>query len=340
MASFRKRGGKWQVQVRLNGSPPLSRTFLTKADGQIWARLIEAEADRRGLPVGLKVLSTTTVRDIMVRYEAEVTPKKRGAVREGMAIRVLLRHAIAKEPLSALTVAKVATHRDLRLSVVKPSTVCRELLLYQHAFKIARNVWGIPITENPFALVEKPKVSNGRTRRLEAGEWEQLKSSCQRSRNPQILPMVEFAIETAMRRGEVLRLQWRDVDINQRTLHIPVAKNGYARTIPLTSRAIEILNKHDKNKLEENTLVFPTTENAVKMAWRRVMLRAPLPDFRYHDLRHEAVSRFFEMGLSITEVALISGHRDTRMLLRYTHLRPNDIAIKLKRIAEEAAKPS
>lgn len=89
MASFRKRGGKWQVQVRLQGSSPLSRTFLIKADGQLWTRTVEAEADRRGLPVGLKILDTTTVGDILIRYGQELTPKKRGAVREGMAIRVL-----------------------------------------------------------------------------------------------------------------------------------------------------------------------------------------------------------------------------------------------------------
>jgi len=329
MATIRKRNDLWHVQIRRKGSPVLTRSFLRKADAQTWARKLEAEADRRGLPVGLKVLDGMTVGDVLIRYQAEVTPRKRGAVREGMAIRVLLRHAISKVPLSALTVAQVAHYRDLRLSLVKPSTVCRELLLYQHAFKVARNVWGIPISENPFALVEKPQISDGRTRRLEPGEWETLKEACRRSRNPFILTMIEFAVETAMRRGEVLRLRWCDVDTTKRTLHIPRAKNGHARTIPLTTRAVELLVARRAEGVPKDALVFPTTEDAVKMAWRRVMMRAPLPNFRYHDLRHEAVSRFFEMGLSISEVALISGHRDTRMLLRYTHLRAEDVAHKL-----------
>lgn len=217
---------------------------------------------------------------------------------------------------------------------MKPSTVCRELLLYQHAFKIARSVWGIPIRENPFALVDKPRISDARTRRLEPGEWGILKEACLRSRNPYILTMIEFAIETAMRRGEVLRLQWGDVDTTKRTLHIPIAKNGHARTIPLTGRAVELL---DARKLEGATgtdKVFPTTEDAVKMAWRRVMMRASMPNFRYHDLRHEAISRFFELGLSVTEVALISGHRDVRMLFRYTHLRAEDVASKLANLTK------
>jgi len=336
MASIRKRGSRWHAQVRRKGTPPLSRSFARKADAERWARQMEAEVDRRGLPVGLKSLDDLTVGDILKRYQAEVTPQKRGAVREEMAIRVLLKHALAKVPLSALTVAKVAHHRDIRLKTVKPASMCRELALYQHAFKVARNVWGIPLPENPFALIEKPRVSDGRTRRLQPGEWEQLRDACGRSRNPHILDMVEFGLETAMRRGEVLRLRWRDINAAKRTLHIPHAKNGHPRTIPLTPRALAILEARKPPNASPSDLVFSTTEDAVKMAWRRVMKRAPLVDFRYHDLRHEAVSRFFEMGLSVPEVALISGHRDTRMLMRYTHLRADFIASKIESLKSDS----
>ncbi|MET7243005.1 site-specific integrase [Methylobacterium sp. EM32] len=267
--------------------------------------------------------------DIVTRYRDTITPTKKGAVREEMAIRVLLKHEIAKLPLSVLTVGKVAAHRDLRLKTVKPSSINRELALYRHAFEVARKVWDVPLAENPFALVSKPKVANGRSRRLEPGEWEMLRTACQQSRNPHLLPMVEFGLETAMRRGEVLRLRWRDIEWTQRTLHISQTKNGHPRTIPLTGRALSLLGELKPDELALDALVFPTTEDAVKMAWRRAMARTSLPDFRYHDLRHEAVSRFFEMGLSIPEVALISGHRDTRMLMRYTHLRPEAVAEKL-----------
>lgn len=152
---------------------------------------------------------------------------------------------------------------------------------------------------------------------------------------PHLLAMVEFGLETAMRRGEVLRMRWKDIDASKRTLHIPKTKNGHARTIPLTARALAILDQRKLDGVPPEVSVFLTTEDAVKMAWRRAMKRAPLSDFRYHDLRHEAVSRFFEMGLSIPEVALISGHRDTRMLMRYTHLRPDAVAAKLARIAAD-----
>ena len=74
---------------------------------------------------------------------------------------------------------------------------------------------------------------------------------------------------------------------------------------------------------------FPINANAFRLAWDRLRNRAGLVDFRFHDLRHEALSRFFEMGLSIPEVALISGHKDVKMLMRYTHLRAKDLARKL-----------
>ncbi|WP_187277276.1 site-specific integrase [Methylobacterium sp. WL103] len=267
--------------------------------------------------------------DILTRYQQEITPTKQGAVREAMAVKVLLKHAIAKVPLSALTVAKVAAHRDLRLRTVKPASINRELALYRHAFEVARKVWDVPLSENAFALVVKPKVLNGRSRRLEPGEWEVLREGCRRSRNMNVLPMVELGLETAMRRGEVLRLRWQDINWTKRTLLIPTTKNGHARTIPLTGRALVVLREWMAPSITGELRVFPTTEDAVKTAWRWVMKRAPLPDFRYHDLRHEAVSRFFELGLSIPEVALISGHRDYKMLARYTHIRPENVAKKL-----------
>ncbi len=329
MASIRKRNDRWHVQVRRQGSPALHRSFSTKADAQAWVRQVEAEADRRGLPVGLKVLDTMTVGDVLTRYMNEVTPKKRGAVREAWAIRTLLKHPIAKVALSALTLARVGQHRDHRLKTVKPASVNREFAIYRHALEVARRSWEIPVPQNPFALVQKPRVSDARSRRLRAGEWEKLRQACERSRNPHVADMIELGLETAMRRGEVLRMRWGHLNEVSRTLHIPDTKNGHPRTIPLTPRALAILQGRRPDGAVVQDPVFPTTEDAVKMAWRRIMGRAGLPDFRYHDLRHEAVSRFFEMGLSMPEVALISGHRDTKMLMRYTHLRPEVVAEKL-----------
>jgi integrase len=128
-----------------------------------------------------------------------------------------------------------------------------------------------------------------------------------------------------MRRGELLSIRWKDVDMSAPTIRILRTKNGHPRTIPLTPKAVEILASMART--EER--VFPVTPNAVRLAWERLRRRAGLEDLRLHDLRHEAVSRFFEYGLTVPEVALISGHRDPRMLSRYTHLRPEKVAEKL-----------
>ena len=236
-----------------------------------------------------------TVGDLMVHYRDTVTPTKRGKIREAVALNLFLRHRLSALPLSAFTSAKAAAYRDERLTKLKPASVNRELATFQHAFEIARKRWDVPSPSNPFAEITKPKVCNGRNRRLERGEWEILEAACRRSRNPFVHDMVEFGLETAMRRSEVLAASWSNVDCTRGTLRIPMAKNGHARTIPLTSRALDILSRLTAQHGDHGQ-IFRTTEDAVKMAWRRIMRRARLPDFRYHDLRHEGISRFFEAG--------------------------------------------
>lgn len=149
-------------------------------------------------------------------------------------------------------------------------------------------------------------------------------------RNPYIDPLIRLAIETGMRQGELLRIRWADVDLVAGTLRIPITKNGQPRTIPLTPAAVQHLKTLSSPVAPPHDHVFRTTARALKLAWGRLTRRAGLDDLHFHDLRHEAVSRFFEKGLTVPEVALISGHRDPRMLFRYTHPRPEDIAAKLQ----------
>jgi integrase len=106
-----------------------------------------------------------------------------------------------------------------------------------------------------------------------------------------------------------------DEDLTARKVHVKATKNGYPRTVPLSTHACLTLG----NLTQNGDRVFPVTANAVRLAWERLRRRAGVRGLRFHDLRHEAISRFFERGLNVPEVALISGHRDLRMLLRYTH---------------------
>lgn len=126
-----------------------------------------------------------------------------------------------------------------------------------------------------------------------------------------------------------MRICLFDVDWINGLLTIPVTKTGRPRTIPLRDSAIEILKRQAVGKGKDDRL-FPLSANAFRLAWERLKRRAGIQDLRFHDLRHEAISRFFEDGLSLPEVALISGHRDPRQLFRYTHLEASKIAAKLR----------
>jgi integrase len=150
-------------------------------------------------------------------------------------------------------------------------------------------------------------------------------ASLQSTRNRLIKPAILLAIETALRRGELLNLTWGAIDLDSRTAHIPHTKTGYARTIPLTDQALAVLRTIPRTEAK----VLPLTPIALRLAWNRVRVRAGMPDLHFHDLRHEAISRFAEMSLTTVELSAISGHRDPRMLFRYAHLRPADLAKKL-----------
>ena len=124
-----------------------------------------------------------------------------------------------------------------------------------------------------------------------------------------------------MRRSEILNLRWVDVDWNGGFACLFDTKNGKDKRVPLTKTARDVLSKLPN----QDEIVFPISANCVRLAWERTRNKAGIPDMRFHDLRHEAVSRFFEMGMSVPEVALISGHKDVRQLFRYTHLNPTNV---------------
>ena len=218
-----------------------------------------------------------------------------------------------------------------------------ELNLIRHVLNIARREWDIPLTVNPVAEIKLPSPQKSRDRRLIPGELEGLLSAWRGMRTAWLIPLVMLAIETGMRRSELLGLQWQDVDLDARLAHLGITKNGDSRTIPLTPGAVEIIGNLPR---DDRDRLFTVTPTAVRQAvatraggpvrcwrghaWRdRLTKRSGIEDLHFHDLRHEAISRFFERGLSVPEVALISGHKDPRMLFRYTHMNAQLIAAKL-----------
>jgi integrase len=332
MASIRKRGDKWQVQVRRLGHRPQSRSFLKRADAVAWSRQIEAEADRQGLTINRNQLKVMTLGDVLRRFRQDETPKKRGARQENARIEQLLRHRIATHSLSALSSSLIAAYRDQRLSVVAPQTVRHELSIIHRSLQLAMNEWGVPLAINPADKVRKPEPAKPRFRRLHEGEFERLIGGCRHGRTWWLEPLLRLAISTAMRRGEILSLRWNDIDLRHRVAQINHTKNGHPRTIPLQSDAVDVLGGLPRR----GELIIPANPNAVNLAWQRLTKRVAINDLRFHDLRHEGISRLFELGLSVAEVALISGHRDPRMLFRYTHLSPKLVGEKLIRMEMES----
>ena len=182
MATIRRRGERWQVQVRRRGAPATTRSLLLRSDAVAWSRQMELAADRRGLPTAHKMLEHVRVAELLTRYRDEVVPQKRGCDREACLLNAFLRSPLAGVAIKDLTTAMVSAYCSRRLAAVKPGTVRRELDVLRHAFEVARRDWELPITNNAFGLVKRPKGGDPRTRRIDQDERNRLLAACARCR--------------------------------------------------------------------------------------------------------------------------------------------------------------
>lgn len=317
MATIRKRGNRWQVQVRRKTAPQISRSFLTKADAETWARSMEVKVDRRALGHDPRQLDSITLSDLVIRYRDTISPSKKGGDIEVCRLNAFLRHPMARLSLSSVSTSAFAAYRDQRLEEISPSSLLRELAPLQHMFAIAYSEWGIPIRDNPISYLRKPSCNPPRTRRLRQGEYDKLLDAASKCRVGYMIPSIIIAVETAMRRGEILSIKAEHYDRSKGRLRIPQTKTGKPRAIYLQkSTEAALRGLLDAFSASPSQL----SPNAFRLTWQRTVERASIEDLHFHDLRHEAVSRLFEQGLSIPQVAAISGHKDFRMLARYTHL--------------------
>lgn len=320
MATIRKRRGKWQVQIRRKNFRPVVKSFIQRKDAEAWSRQTELEIDRQALPGDPRQLERITLGELVIRYRDTITPSKRSAKNETLVLNAFLRHPICSKKLSELGQGDFARYRDERLQEVKPRSLQRMLCPIQNLYEVAKEEWGMPIRDNPIRKLKIVCESNRRERRLRDGEFEKLVEAAAKTKNCQVLPIIRFALETGLRRSEILTATWGHLDAQNRVLNIPRTKNGYPRSIPLTRTAIALLQQLKGNEVKaDKSSMFPTTANAFRLSWERLVKRAGIENLHFHDLRHEAISRFFEMGLTMPEVALLSGHRDMRMLFRYSH---------------------
>ncbi|MDE1715877.1 site-specific integrase [Chromobacterium amazonense] len=369
MATIRKRGEyQWEAQIRKKGYPAQSKTFITKAEAEAWAAVIESEMVR-GVFVSRGESESTTFAAALERYAHEIADSKKGAREDLYWIRALQRLSLSRRYLASIQSTDIARYRDQRLEEGwAPATVVRELALISHLFNVCRKEWGMHALQNPVELIRRPTIKNDRERRILTAlvyqkrdgilleeELTELEMLAKHTDSVELPFFLTVAVETAMRRGEILGLARRDVDVKKRVARLADTKNGSARDVPLSSKAIEAFNGLPR---QMDGRIFTLTPDAVSRAFSRAVIRARkeyeigqktslmtkglaegqaidkiksdpfLQDLRLHDLRHEATSRLAEI-FPIHELTKITGHKDTRMLMRYYHPKAEELAKKL-----------
>lgn len=313
MASIRFRNAKYQVLVRMHGIST-SKTFTKKSHAQQWAKSTEVAIESGQYSESLEL----TVKDALIEYQqSKLSHDKRSHPHIKNAI-----NGLGKYKADSLASSQLVTYRNNRLKTHSNQTVKHELSMVLRSLRWARDELGYSDIKIP--TVKMPSIPRGRDRRISPQEEHDLLHALCLTSDVQII--VSLAIETGMRRSEIINMRWSDIKLKNRTLHIPQTKTDTPRTIPLSSRAVSLLNTLPINI---SGRVFEIAADSVSQAFKRACKRAGIDNLRLHDCRHEAVTRFFEMGLNVMEVAAISGHKDLRMLQRYTHLKAEDLVEKL-----------
>ena len=336
MATIRKKGESWHVQIRRKHVTE-TKTFTTKQDASAWARLIESEIDR-GVFVSRTESENTTFEMACSRYEEEVVPRLKGAAADRSRLKTL-KIELGKLPLAAINSSRLARFRDERLYVVSKQTVIHELGLINRVLKTCVIDWGISLPAG-VPLVRKPSAPPGRSRRVSD---EEISAIILATKSPELEAVIQLAIETAMRRSELSGLTWDAVNFKTPAIVLKdgETKNGEGRAIPLSLSAIKVL-KSLPRRIDGQ--VFGMQPDSITQAFERSVLRARemyeeeckekgidpdktyLIDMRLHDLRHEAISRIAPKVKDIIQLSHISGHRDLAMLKRYYHSKVEDLA--------------
>jgi len=319
MASIRKTSKGWQAIIRKKGHKTISKVFTKKKPAELWARGIEDELSESHCN---SVAQSMLVSSLLKEYEDKFTHRKRSANREESRMRVLTEH-FGDLMVADLSAEVVIGYVDDRLASVVSDTVRKEINTLSVAIDAGMALWGIKLAANPVTTAKgilkiTKTLSPGvrRDRRPTSAEIKILRES-------KISDITMFAIETAMRRGEIANMMREH--INGNVLLIPVTKTDKPRTIPLSPVAIKILKKLPA---QINGAVWGVHPDTITNRFVDVCHENNIVDLRFHDLRHEATSRLVEKGLSTSQVASITGHT-LQSLQRYTHLDPKKLAMKL-----------
>lgn len=321
MASIQKHGARWRVQVYAGGVRD-SKVFTTRQEAAQWALQREAEVAGKRLP-------DKSLADAMALYAEKVAPTHRGEAWERVRLKALGADPIARRKLAGLDADDFAHWRDARLKQVKPGTVARELNLLRGVLEYARKPPHRWVRANPLTDVEWPRTPRGRARRISAEEVAAVTSAFgvdtlrAATATQRVGLAFLFALETAMRSGEMLGLRWEDVHLAARYVVLPQTKNGDRREVPLSSRAVSILSALPVG----DGPVFGLDAALRDALWRKTRPKA-LPDLHFHDTRAEAIWRLSKR-FDVLQLARVIGHRDLKSLLIYYNETAADLAKRL-----------
>ena len=325
MATIRKRGAAWQAQVFMHGVRK-SGTFPTKIEAQQWA----AQAEGAILTGKTDTIPDKTFADLLNRYAEEVSPTKRGARWEKIRITLTCRDPVVNVKLCDLDSRAIATWRDRRLTQVSPASVRREWNLLSSACTIAAQEWKW-LNENPMSEVKRPAPPDSRDRIATPDEIERLlfamgysKESAPATITARVGAVCLFAIETAMRAGEIAGLTWDRVLIDRKHCKTSGKTAAARRDVPLSAEAIRIIEQMPKDHIT----VFNVTTAQIDALFRKAKGKALVKELHFHDLRHTAITRLARK-LDVLDLARMVGHRDLRMLQIYYNPSAEDMAGRL-----------
>lgn len=326
MASVKPHKGKWRVFVFKLGVRK-TKVFKIKAQATAWGAQTETDiiAGKSG------AIPDKTFGDLLARYAEEVSTTKRGAKWEITRINLLCRDEVSRVKLCDLKQTNLAAWRDARLRAVSPASVCREMNLISHALNVATNEWKW-LPSNPLKGVRRPPPTRPRDRRPSGDEIDRLifAMGYEAAETPETISARVgaaslFAIETAMRCGEICAMTWPHVHLTKRYVHIPVTKNGSSRDVPLSAEAIRLLNQLPK----DGESVFGLASSQVDALFRKAKQKAMVEGLTFHDFRHEAITRLARK-LDVLDLARMVGHRDLRQLSVYYNATAEEMAARLE----------
>lgn len=334
MATYQQRGTNWRVQVRLRGHK-ISATFDTHEEARAWASAQEAKLLAGAKVKGGQAAFLTPV-DLFRRYAEEVSPTKRGERWEVIRLAMLERFPAFAKALRDFGPEDVATWRDGRLKDVAAGSVNRELNLISAVFSAAIKEWRIgELRENPVHLVSRPANPRARKRRVADAEVALIRKqlgwvvgTAPRTLSQWVAWSHALAVETAMRKGELLGMVWEHVHPEAAYLHLPITKNGDERDVPLSRAALSLLAMLPAEGRAGP--VVPVAPGSFDTLFRRAVKAAGIVGMRFHDSRREATTRFAPKVGNALDLAKITGHRDVRTLERvYYAPTATDLAKKL-----------